>query len=261
MSYGGEELQPQSLYPCARRHRQLAVPRKACLQRLLLEELEYFLQRYKQAGIGRVRGLALFEILPSGVQVKVEIGHGSCRCRFPATLAQRHKPQAWRQHQRLLRSGNDRVQIPVIHLHRVSAQAGDSVHHHQRRMPPAHLAQGLHVLQHAGGGLILHQQHGPGPSLLTGLLQGLLGHCLAAGHSHPVHLGAIDLSNQPQSFAELPRVYGHHTLAWREQIDNSRFHGARAGGSERQHRLARAEQRLQPCRDSPHQVLEAADAV
>ena len=133
-----KQLQPQRLRPGAghlRRQfgvvdqgfasgRQIALPH-------LPDEIERRSQRGKQRSRRRVGRFSLGGSLALFAEVEVVARRLGRLHALPGALAHRAISQPRRNHQRFLRSADDDVDAPAIHIEVGGAQAGDGVHHQQ----------------------------------------------------------------------------------------------------------------------------------
>ncbi len=204
----GEQRQAGRLDAFPHRLRQSALPREHVLQSFRLHDLEDFLQSNDQGDGRRKRRLVLGLILAFLLEVEIERGILRFVGQPPGLLAHADERHARRQHQRLLRAGDDHVQSPRVGLDVEDTQRRDGIHHENRVVVRFDdVAQRLHVMRHAGGRFArLHVDGLDGRILFQRVRDGLRIHRMAPLHFDLRRLHAEGLAQFAPPLAEFAAV-------------------------------------------------------
>ena len=178
---------------------------------------------------------------------------------LPGALAHAEIGEAGRNHHRLLRAADEDVDAPAVHVEVGGAEAGDGVHDQQRVGALQQRGHALHVVTRAGRGFRrLHVEHASAVELRLHFAQ-IEG--LAVGNAHQFDLAAERLGQIAPALAELAGGEHDDFLAGRSEVRDRGFHGAGAGGSEKQNIVLGADEGLQIGQGSGEDFTELRRAV
>src|SRR5207249_8724877 len=146
----------------------------------------------------------------------------------------------------LLRPRHDQVDAPGVHRKVGDAEARYRVDDEDRVVLPGDRRVGADVVQYAGGGLAVLDEHG----LRFGMALQRLGDTsgvdgLPERRPQVDRLEAVRAGEVEPAVAELAGADDDHAVAGRERVDDGRFHRPRARARERYHLGARLEELLE----------------
>src|SRR5215472_4230229 len=181
----------------------------------LAHEIERGTERGKQRGRGSVRRLSLGRRLAFLAKIEIVPRRPRRLHPLPRPVAEGAIRQPRRNHQRFLRSPDDHVNPPAIHIEVRRAQSGDGVDHEQRLLAGrAHqLRDPLHIMTRPGRTLrrlYIHRPH-LGRQPCANFLQR---ERVAIRRAHLLHHAAKSLCQIAPALAKLARSEHQHSVAW-----------------------------------------------
>ena len=161
-----------------------------------------------------------------------------------------------------MRTADDDVDAPAVHIEVGRAQPGDGIHHQQRfvALGADQFRNPLHIMPRAGGTLCrLHVNRAHiGRQLLADFIERKSFAIRRADHFHdaPKSFGQI-----APAFAELARGQHQNLVAGRSQVRDRAFHHAGTGRSQHQNVISRADEILHVRQHARVQSAEVGSAV
>ena len=173
-------------------------------------------QRVELRQRGRVGSLVLLHRAPHQRKVKVEAPHPRRPVRLPCPWAYGDEGQARRDHERLLRAGHDHVQAPGIRLQLRGEHPAYRVDHQQRAVLANDAGDRADVVQDAGRGLVVRDQHGADRPVAVAAQD--LRHLPGIDSPAPLdiealHAGAVGGGNLREAVAESADHHRQHPVA------------------------------------------------
>ncbi len=242
----GEELEPERLDTGARGAGESIVTLEHVGQPFGLEQPQRFPQSDDDRHRRREAHLVLRHVLQLVREIEVELRQGRALGLPPGLLVERAEPEAGRQHQPLLRTGHHDIDVPGVHRQIGDAETRDRVDDQDRVVLPRDGGVGSDVVQHAGRGLAVLDEHG----LHVGVALERLGDAarvdgLPERSAQVDHVEAVRLGEIEPAVAELPGADHHDAITRGQRVDDGGFHRTRARTGERNDLGARLEELLQ----------------
>ena len=212
----------------------------------------------------RPRRLAKRRELARLAEIEVEGRRGRALHAFPAPRADGDHGRARRYGERLLRSRDDDIEVPRIHLEGGGAEAADRVDDHRGRMAADRGGEGGHIVLDARRGLVVGQENAR--DLVSGVGAQARGQRrridgAAERRLEQFDREAVSRRDLREALTEHADRTREHFLARRERTRHGRLEAARARGSEDEHVARRTEDRLHAELDPLDQCGELRSAM
>ena len=260
----GEQLEAEGDEPGASGRGTRLVAREDVLGALLGHQAQPLVDLVDDGDRRRERRLPVRGRVAMRPQIEIEARHPSRFHRRPTARRGGDHGQARRGHPRLLRTGDDEVDAPVVHLERDGAEAGHAVDEDQ----------GVGCLLADGGCQLRDGVHDPGRGLVVGQQDGLdLGHrakpladLVGCGRVAPLGIEprdvrAVHRGDLGEPVAERADAHAEDPVARRQRVDDRGLQPARARRRDHRDVGGRAEVRLHPLEDAAEHRRELGASV